>query len=92
MFLRVLVVFSLLLSATGLGIIGLQLMRPQGQLAPGQVARVEAPPAVEPVPQKARILASLICDACKEAVMETRTRRMHEQILCIPCFEAREKR
>lgn len=52
----------------------------------------EVKPAVEPVPQKARILASLICDACKEAVMETRTRRMHEQILCIPCFEAREKR
>jgi len=52
----------------------------------------EVKPAVEPVPKKARILASLICDACKEAVMETRTRRMHEQTLCIPCFEAREKR
>ncbi len=55
-------------------------------------ALFEVKPAVEPVPQKARILASLICDACKEAVMETRTRRMHEQTLCIPCFEAREKR
>jgi formylmethanofuran dehydrogenase subunit E len=52
----------------------------------------EVKPAAEPVPRKARILASLICDACNEAVMETRTRRMHEQTLCIPCFEAREKR
>ena len=51
----------------------------------------EVKPSVEPVPQKARILASLICDACKEAVMETRTWRMHEQTLCIPCFDAREK-
>lgn len=52
----------------------------------------EVKPAVEPLPQKARILASITCDACKEAVMETRTRRMHEQILCIPCFEAKERR
>ncbi len=55
-------------------------------------ALFEVKPAVEPVPQKARILASLICDACKESVMETRTRRMHEQILCIPCSEAIERR
>jgi formylmethanofuran dehydrogenase subunit E len=55
-------------------------------------ALFEVKPAVEPVPRKARLLASLICDACKEAVMESRTRRMHEQTLCIPCFEAMERR
>jgi formylmethanofuran dehydrogenase subunit E len=56
------------------------------------LALFEVKQAVEPVPQKARLLASLICDACKEAVMETRTRRIHEQTLCIPCFETQEKR
>jgi formylmethanofuran dehydrogenase subunit E len=45
-----------------------------------------------PVPQKARILSSLICDKCGESVMETRTRRLQEQTLCIPCFEKMEKR
>lgn len=58
MLLRVLVVFSLLLSATGLGIIGLQLMRPQSMGNPGQVARVEAPPAVAPVPRVRMLVAS----------------------------------
>jgi len=52
----------------------------------------EVKPAPEAIPVKARILASLVCDACKEAVMETRTRRMYEKTLCIPCFEAMEKR
>ena len=46
MFLRLLVVLSLVLSATGLGILALQLLQPPGQ--PQQVARVEAPPAVAP--------------------------------------------
>lgn len=36
---------------------------------------------------KARILASLMCDICGEAVMESRTRRFQGQTLCIPCFE-----
>ena len=40
------------------------------------------------VPKKARILASLTCERCGEPVMETRTRRFNEQVLCIPCFEA----
>ena len=47
---------------------------------------------VEPVPQKARILASLVCEACGETVMETRARHFGGQLLCIPCFEASEKR
>jgi len=46
----------------------------------------------DPVPKKARILDSLICASCGEQVMETRTRRFHDQVLCIPCFDAVEKR
>jgi formylmethanofuran dehydrogenase subunit E len=46
----------------------------------------------DPVPQKARILDSLICASCGEQVMETRTRRFRDQVLCIPCFDAIEKR
>ena len=38
-------------------------------------------------PRKARILNSLTCETCGEQVMETRTRRIQEQTLCIPCFE-----
>jgi len=49
-------------------------------------------PVMGPAPKKARILKSLTCAACGEAVMETRTRRFDEKILCIPCFEAAEKR
>ncbi len=45
-----------------------------------------------PAPKKARILSSITCDSCGESVMETRTRRMHGQVLCIPCFEASEQR
>jgi len=45
-----------------------------------------------PVPKKARILASLLCEKCGEPVMETRTRCFHDQVLCIPCFEAVENR
>jgi formylmethanofuran dehydrogenase subunit E len=46
----------------------------------------------EPLSRKARILASLNCETCGEPVMESRTRRLHEKVLCIPCFEAVEKR
>ena len=45
-----------------------------------------------PPPKKARILSSLICDRCGEPVMETRTRRFQEQMLCIPCFNTFENR
>ena len=55
MFLRLLVILSLILSATGLGILALQLLQPPGQ--PQQVARVEAPPTVAPAP-KARMLVA----------------------------------
>jgi len=49
-------------------------------------------PPVDPIPKKARIVSSLICESCGESVMETRTRRFQEQVLCIPCFENMEKR
>jgi formylmethanofuran dehydrogenase subunit E len=45
-----------------------------------------------PVPKKARILSSLTCERCGEQVMETRTRRFNDQVLCIPCFEKLEER
>jgi formylmethanofuran dehydrogenase subunit E len=51
----------------------------------------EFKPVREPVPPKARILASLICEACGEATMETRIRRLDGRVLCIPCSEAQEK-
>ena len=44
------------------------------------------------LPPKAHRLASLLCSACGESTMETRTRRMHDQVLCLECFEAREAR
>ena len=48
---------------------------------------------VEPhIPEKARIVTSLPCDACGEMAMETRTRNLQGQVLCIPCFRARERR
>jgi formylmethanofuran dehydrogenase subunit E len=43
-------------------------------------------PAV-PMPATARILDSRLCDACGEAVMETRTRQKQGKTYCIPCFE-----
>jgi formylmethanofuran dehydrogenase subunit E len=48
--------------------------------------------AVEPVPQMARLIAPMVCESCGETVMETRTRHFGGQLLCIPCFETREKR
>ena len=47
---------------------------------------------VNTVPKLARILAPMVCESCGETVMETRTRHFGGQLLCIPCFEAREKR
>jgi formylmethanofuran dehydrogenase subunit E len=45
-----------------------------------------------PTPKKARILESLVCGCCGELVMETRTRRFHGKITCIPCFTELENR
>ncbi len=63
--------------------------------------RIMAAPAEElfiirditgPVPARARVMESLVCASCGESVMESRTRRFFGRILCIPCFEAVEKR
>jgi formylmethanofuran dehydrogenase subunit E len=40
-----------------------------------------------PLPEKARILASVVCDACGEPVMETRAERSGDRVLCIPCSQ-----
>jgi formylmethanofuran dehydrogenase subunit E len=45
-----------------------------------------------PVPKKARIVVTLVCESCGEPVMETRTRRFRDKVLCIPCFDNLEKR
>jgi formylmethanofuran dehydrogenase subunit E len=52
----------------------------------------EVKPSQSPLPRKARILESLICQECGEATMESRTRRLFGQTLCTSCFEAVEKR
>ena len=44
------------------------------------------------IPQHARIMESLTCDACGEGVMETRTRRSAGKTVCIPCFEKLDQR
>lgn len=43
-------------------------------------------------PRPARVHSSVACEACGEAVMETRIRRFDGQLLCIPCFDGRERR
>ena len=45
-----------------------------------------------PMPKKARMVSSLLCESCGEGVMETRTRRLGGKTYCIPCFDAVEKR
>ncbi|HBF42868.1 MAG TPA: formylmethanofuran dehydrogenase [Desulfobacteraceae bacterium] len=52
----------------------------------------EVKPALSPVPRKARILESLICQECGEATMESRTRRLFGKTLCTSCFAFLEKR
>jgi len=43
-------------------------------------------------PRPAKILDSLVCEACGERTMESRTRRFAGQTLCIPCFLEREQK
>ncbi len=52
----------------------------------------EEKPALGLLPRKARILDSLSCQECGEETMESRTRRLFNKTLCIPCFDAMEKR
>ncbi len=43
-------------------------------------------PLNQGLPRPARVLESMICAQCGESVMESRTRRLGGQTLCIPCF------
>jgi formylmethanofuran dehydrogenase subunit E len=52
----------------------------------------EVKPSQTPLPREARILESISCQECGEATMESRTRRLFGQTLCISCFKAGEKR
>jgi formylmethanofuran dehydrogenase subunit E len=44
------------------------------------------------MPRGARVLDSLVCEACGEATMESRTRRFAGQTLCRPCFHEVEQK
>jgi len=46
----------------------------------------------ERMPRSARILASLVCEACGESTMESRTRRFAGKTLCQPCFDRVERK
>ena len=48
----------------------------------------EIKPVQADPPAKARILSSLTCDSCGEAVMESRIRAHRDRRLCAPCFQA----
>jgi formylmethanofuran dehydrogenase subunit E len=52
----------------------------------------EIKPVQGPIPKRARILQSLTCESCGETTMESRTRQFRGRTLCIPCFEAEERR
>jgi formylmethanofuran dehydrogenase subunit E len=43
-------------------------------------------------PRPARILTSHACEQCGEMTMESRTRRLGGQTLCIPCFADQEQK
>jgi len=47
---------------------------------------------IKPIPRPAKSLNSLICQACKESVMESRVRLYQGKTLCIPCFMAVEQK
>jgi formylmethanofuran dehydrogenase subunit E len=42
-------------------------------------------------PEPARIMKSVTCAFCGESVMETRTRKIHGKLACIPCAEKLEQ-
>ncbi len=52
----------------------------------------EIQPVDDPPPGRARLLDSLICERCGETTMETRTRMFMGQVVCLPCFEALDRR
>jgi len=46
----------------------------------------------EAMPRGARVLESLVCEACGEETMESRTRRFAGKTLCQPCFDKVEQK
>ena len=48
--------------------------------------------ASEAMPRGARVLESLVCEACGEETMESRTRRFAGKTLCEPCFDEVEQK
>jgi formylmethanofuran dehydrogenase subunit E len=42
-------------------------------------------------PEPARIMKNATCEVCGEGVMETRTRKIHGKLACIPCAEKIER-
>jgi formylmethanofuran dehydrogenase subunit E len=49
-------------------------------------------PAEPVLPLPARLRTSVECELCGESTMETRTRRIGGQIVCISCFEKLDRR
>jgi formylmethanofuran dehydrogenase subunit E len=47
---------------------------------------------IEGMPRGARILDSIVCEACGEATMESRTRRYAGRTICQPCFDKVEQK
>jgi formylmethanofuran dehydrogenase subunit E len=57
---------------------------------PADLFRIQ--PVAGPPPQRARMMASLACEACGEKTMESRTRRFDGKILCLSCFAELDNR
>ena len=51
------------------------------------VQDIDAPPV-----RPARILTSIVCDACGESTMESRIRLFEGKKLCAPCFQNVEQK
>ncbi|MBO4301407.1 MAG: TraR/DksA C4-type zinc finger protein [Desulfovibrio sp.] len=49
-------------------------------------------PAEGPMPHRARLMESLICEDCGEGVMESRIRRLQGKYYCISCFKKHDDR
>ena len=49
-------------------------------------------PIQGPIPERAQIYESVECDVCHEITMETRTRRIHGQWVCLSCYEKIERK
>ena len=49
-------------------------------------------PAAAPMPHRARLMESLVCEDCGEVVMESRIRRLEGKYYCISCFKKHDDR